>query len=235
MYDPLAKAFETIFPVDHDTVAFALRHVPEGEILDLACGSGGYSIELAKQNRFVVGIDLSASMIETASQKARAAGVSVDFRVGDMTSDLGENRYAGVLFIGNSLVHAKDLDQIKTILAHVHRALLPGGAMVLQILNYDRIQAKRIRQLPLIEQAGVRFERRYVEAGERLRFVTTLKTKEQTLRNEVLLVPIRSEALRQALKATGWTDIVFHDDFTESAYDPNETFALVVTARKGIL
>lgn len=235
MYDPLAAAFDKIFPVDLDTVAFALRQFPEGKILDLACGSGGYAIELAKHNRFVVGIDLSASMIETASQKAWAAGVSVDFRVGDMASDLGEHRYSGVLFIGNSLVHARDLDQIKTILASVRRALVNDGVMVLQILNYDRIQAKRIRQLPLIEHDGVRFERRYAEAGERLRFVTTLETDGKTLRDEVFLYPISSEALRQALKETLWTDVQFHDDFTLAPFDPNETFALVVTARKGAL
>jgi len=235
MYDPLASAFDKIFPVDLDTVQFALSRFPDGELLDLACGSGGYAIELAKHNRRVVGIDLSASMIDAAVNKAGQAGVDVAFHVGDMASDLGENRYSGVLFIGNSLVHATDRNQIKTILASIRRALVNDGVMVLQILNYDRIQAKRIRRLPLIEQDGVRFERQYVEAGERLRFVTTLRTNGGTLRNEVLLHPIASEELRQALIDTGWTDIVFHDDFTERPFDRNETFALVLTARKGVL
>lgn len=235
MYNPLAAAFDKIFPVDSETVAFALRQFPNGPILDLACGSGGYAVELAKRGMQVVGIDLADEMILASRLRAKREGVDVDFRVGDMASDLGENRYAGVLFIGNSLVHAKDRFTIRWILSSVRKALRNEGTLVLQILNYDRIQDEHIRSLPLIEQDGIRFERRYEEMGDVLSFVTTLDAGPLHVQNAVPLIPLSSDELLHILKETGWTEIALHDDFTDEPFDPAETFALVVTAKKGAL
>ena len=52
-------------------------------ILDIGCGTGRHAIELARRGYRVTGVDLSPSQIEAARIKAAAAGVPVDFRVGD--------------------------------------------------------------------------------------------------------------------------------------------------------
>lgn len=233
MYDRLANAFDILFPVDMETVRFAEIRFPKGEILDLACGSGGYALELAKRGHDVLGVDLSEEMIQTARAKAKAAGLSARFEVKDMVSDLGKNRFGGVLFIGNSLVHAQGYDQIQLVLDRVYESLTSGGVLILQILNYDRILKHQAYVLPLIEQDGIRFERRYVPDGEHLRFQTVLTYPETRIENEVRLFPIRSPELRLALAVAGFEDVKLHDDFTASPFQRNSTFALVVTARKG--
>ena len=59
--------------------------IPRGvaRVADLGCGTGSLSVLVAESGAEVVGVDLSPVMIEQAEQKARAAGVAVEFLVGD--------------------------------------------------------------------------------------------------------------------------------------------------------
>jgi 2-polyprenyl-3-methyl-5-hydroxy-6-metoxy-1,4-benzoquinol methylase len=60
-----------------------------GSILDIGCGSGVLSIPMTQRGKRVTAADFSAPMIEIAKEKARRAGVEIDFRLGDfMTADL---------------------------------------------------------------------------------------------------------------------------------------------------
>ena len=60
------------------------RFVPsEATILDVGCGLGTNAIQLGALGYRVVGIDVSASAIETAETRRAAAGVSCVFRVAD--------------------------------------------------------------------------------------------------------------------------------------------------------
>jgi len=52
-------------------------------ILDIGTGTGFLAILLAELGHEVVGVDLSSSMLEVAREKARKAGVKVEFRLGD--------------------------------------------------------------------------------------------------------------------------------------------------------
>lgn len=53
--------------------------------LDLGCGTGTNSIYLAQRGFTVVGVDFSAKAIATARTHAARAGVTIDFRVADVT------------------------------------------------------------------------------------------------------------------------------------------------------
>lgn len=53
-------------------------------VLDLGCGTGSLSVLLAGQGHRVTGVDLSPRMIELA--RAKAAGSTVDFSVGDASA-----------------------------------------------------------------------------------------------------------------------------------------------------
>ncbi len=59
---------------------------PFGSVLDLGCGSGIWSVNLAARGCQVMGVDIVPKAIETARERAQEAGVAVRFVQGDVTS-----------------------------------------------------------------------------------------------------------------------------------------------------
>jgi len=109
-----------------------IRDNPPGIALDLGCGSGTSSLALAKAGWRVTGIDFAPRAIRIAKQKARLAGLTLDFLVGDVTRlhrSLFSVLYDLVLDIGcfHSLSPAGKL----TYLEQLPRLLAPGGTWML--------------------------------------------------------------------------------------------------------
>ncbi len=78
----------------------AAGKVPGRTVLEMGCGTGTNAIELARRGYRVTAVDLVPMAIERARDKAKDAGVTIDFRAGDLTTiDLG-GPYDGLLDIG---------------------------------------------------------------------------------------------------------------------------------------
>ena len=108
-----------------------------GRVLELACGSGRLTVELAQNGIDIVGADLSATMLDAARAKAEAAGLAVEFLHADMRSfDFGR-RFSTILIPGNSLLHLLTIDDLKKCLACVQRHLVDGGRLVFDISKWD--------------------------------------------------------------------------------------------------
>ena len=68
-------------------VARALRLSPGDILLDLACGRGGYGLEIAaRTGARLVGVDFSAEAVRQARRSARRLGRRADFRMGDLAA-----------------------------------------------------------------------------------------------------------------------------------------------------
>jgi SAM-dependent methyltransferase len=67
----------------HEEVAEAIGPRAEQHWLDLACGTGRIAEIAAAAGASVVGIDLSAGLIEVAKRRAEERGLDIDYRVGD--------------------------------------------------------------------------------------------------------------------------------------------------------
>lgn len=59
--------------------------LPPGRALDLGCGKGTKAIYMAGHSWDVTGIDMVPRALREARRRAEAAGVTVDFRLGDVT------------------------------------------------------------------------------------------------------------------------------------------------------
>jgi SAM-dependent methyltransferase len=70
------------------------RAVPYGKALDLGCGRGSHSIDLARRGWEVTAVDVVPKAIQDAKKRAAERGVAVDFVVADVTalsaSDVGK-------------------------------------------------------------------------------------------------------------------------------------------------
>jgi len=113
---------------------------PGGSILDVGCGTGRHSIELAKRGYAVTGIDLSSEMLANASDAAKAACVSVDWIHEDATRFTLPGRYDGAICLCEGafglLGQGDDpISQPLSILCNISRSLKPQAKAVLTVLN----------------------------------------------------------------------------------------------------
>ena len=124
-----------------------LLELPAGaRILDVGCGTGRHSIELARRGFRMTGIDLSAGMLEQARRKAVEAGVEVEWVQADATQYLATKSFEAVLCLCGSAFTMPDLDadadaHDRAILGNVAASLVSGGPFVLTTPNgYRRVR-----------------------------------------------------------------------------------------------
>jgi SAM-dependent methyltransferase len=107
----------------------ALRLSPGRVLVDLACGRGGYGLEIAaRTGARLVGVDFSAEAVRQAREQARQLGAPADFRIGDLAATgLDAGSADGVLCV--DAVHFAP--QPDAAYREINRVLTPGGRAVL--------------------------------------------------------------------------------------------------------
>lgn len=129
----------------------AQRGVPPGSvILDAGCGTGSYSVELARRGYAVTGLDVSDALLSVARAKAEKAAACVTFRVGDLLELPRRPKYDGVLCRGvlNDLIDSRCRQQA---LVSLGRALRTGGILVLDVRDWTNSALKKEKE-PVFER-----------------------------------------------------------------------------------
>jgi len=87
-----------------DLFSEILNLSPEDKILDLCCGQGRHSLELARRGfNNVEGLDCSHYLIQKAKTQAKNEGLSIKFREGDARKlIISPNTFDVVMILGNS-------------------------------------------------------------------------------------------------------------------------------------
>ena len=242
-YQSISAYYDLIFPVDPQGLSFSGSGLKPGcRILDVACGTGGYSIALAERGHRVTGIDLDRAMIEAARLKVPDSSAAPDFRVMDMLSMRGQldPGFERIFCIGNSLVHLQSDDRIGQLLEDCHALLDAGGTLILQIINYDRILAEGLTGLPTLrdEAACLEFVRRYELDPARgvVIFRTELRLggegERRVIRNEIPLRILEAGKLRELVRAADFAAVELFGGFDRRPFGLS-SLPLVLRAQRG--
>jgi SAM-dependent methyltransferase len=113
-----------------------------GMLLDLACGEGRHAVELTARGYGVVGVDYSSAMLTRAAENARARGVKPTFAQGDMRELAFEEAFDGVYSWDTSFGYFDD-ETNAAILRSIHRALRPGGVLLLDVVNREYVASRQ--------------------------------------------------------------------------------------------
>ena len=105
------------------------------QVLDLCCGQGRHSINLAKRfpSAQFHGVDQTTYLLELARERARTEQVTrnTKFEAGDARQiPVAENSFDMIILLGNSFGHGSEQDNLQ-ITREAHRALKPGGVFVI--------------------------------------------------------------------------------------------------------
>ncbi len=104
-------------------------------VLDMPCGHGRHSVELARRGLRVVGVDLNDIPLELARSAARTAGVQLDLRRVDMREIEFRDEFDAVLNLWTSFGYFESEAEDRLVLDRALRALRPGGALVIETIN----------------------------------------------------------------------------------------------------
>ncbi len=105
-------------------------------VLDVGCGTGRHAIELARRGYQVTGLDLSPSQLKRAREKAREAGVSVEFVRKDARAFDFRGRFGLVTMLCEGGFSLMETDEMNfRILENCAKSLKKGGMFILTTLN----------------------------------------------------------------------------------------------------
>lgn len=122
-----------------DFLVTALALEPGQRVLDLACGNGRHSIELAKRGMTVTGVDFNASALAIASRNAAESGVAVTFVETDMRAiDYAGTFDAAFSFFTSFGYFTDEMDDL-LVARRVAAALKPGGHFVVETMSLETL------------------------------------------------------------------------------------------------
>lgn len=214
-YDRIAKEYDQITSADaraqraKEFVKELLRRHRIASALDVACGTGMYTIPLALAGVRTAGADLSAPMLEQARGRAAKAGAGIEWLCEPMQTLAGkiEKKFDALLCMGNSIPHLLEEADLDDTLAGFARMLTPGGLVVIQLLNYARILAAGERIVDIDRQGDSQYVRFYDFLPGRVRFnILQIQWQGPHCRHQLdstLLRPYLWNELRDAMERNG--------------------------------
>ena len=104
---------------------------PGDAILDIPCGFGRHTVELAKRGFSMTGMDISAEFLQTLQTQIDAEQLSVHVIHGDiLTMALTSSSFDGAYCLGNSFGYV-DYEGMNAFIENVANALKPGARFVI--------------------------------------------------------------------------------------------------------
>jgi cyclopropane fatty-acyl-phospholipid synthase-like methyltransferase len=120
---------------------------PGSRVLDVPCGSGRHTLELARRGYRATGLDVSAEALDYARTAAAGQQLAVDLRWADMRT-LPDDTHADVaICMGNAFGYL-DHTGTQAFLADLAGLVVPGGAL---ILDYAFVAESLLPHLTLEE------------------------------------------------------------------------------------
>jgi SAM-dependent methyltransferase len=158
-YDTEAEVIARETALLPEEEALIERHLAPGQrLLDVGCGAGREAIGFARAGLGVVGIDVAPAMIARARERALAAGLAIEFAVGDpLTWTPGGPAFDAIYFSPGIYSHIPGRDRRVRTLTRLRKLLAPGGLIVLgPVLAPSLPQLSRARLVDVVRRVGRR-------------------------------------------------------------------------------
>jgi glycine/sarcosine N-methyltransferase len=251
LYHALADYYDEVFPLNRGALDFVLSFLKgragDVHILDIGSAVGRFPLVLAgvSSHFHVTAIEPDEKMVSIAKRRSMQAEGGDRVRiikasmeaVGDL---FPAESFDVVLCLGNTLVHLQTPDEICRFISNVFLKLRRGGIFIIQVVNYSRILAQKITELPFIDMPNVSFARRYEFTGEgeecRVRFFTRLTVKgkdgdeDKVIDNETVLYPLEFDRIRSMMEEAGFEPIDAYGSYNLDPWNLSSP-ALILTGR----
>lgn len=120
-----------------EKVITLLNLTPGCRILDLCCGPGRHSLELAGRGFHVTGVDRTAFYLKKAKEKADSQGLNIEFIKDGMECFLRPEFYDTVLSLFTSFGYFEDPRDDQRVLLNIHSSLKKNGKLLMDLIGKE--------------------------------------------------------------------------------------------------
>lgn len=144
-------------------------HLPsEAKVLDVCCGAGRHSIELARRGYAVTGFDLSEYLVSQAKESLSAAdekGLKVEFLISDMKEFSFDKQFDAAINIFTSFGYFESDEENFIVFGNVEKSLKSGGYFVFDFINADNLKKTLVASSEDEFDGEKVIQKRYIENG----------------------------------------------------------------------
>jgi SAM-dependent methyltransferase len=200
-------------------------------VLDLCCGVGRHSLELARRGFRVTGVDRTARYLERARAQASEEGLEVELVLADMREFKRPAAFDMVVNLYTSFGYFDDPTDDRRVLENIRASLKPGGRLVMQTMGKE-VLARIFQARNWQEEDGnivlqeTSIERDWGWVASRWIILSDGKVNEFTVEYRLY----SAVELKELMIACGFASVEIFGGFSGSPYD-NEAERLIAVAR----
>ena len=124
-------------PQEVDSLLPLLSIEPGATVLDLCCGVGRHSLELARRGYWVTGVDRTAAFLRTARERAEAEALPVEWVQADMREFVRPLAFDAAINLFTSFGYFENLDDDRQVADNLFRSLKPDGGLVIEMMGKE--------------------------------------------------------------------------------------------------
>ncbi len=226
------KSYWIIAPEEIENVIQLTEIQPGSSVLDLCCGPGRHSMELAKKGFKVTAVDLTKAYIEEARLKAKSEGVSIEFINEDMRSFKRPGCYHAIMIMYTSFGYFENQEENIKVLTNCFHSLIEGGSLIIDLMGKE-IVARIFQEREWYEDDGAFYleERSVLNDWSKIqnRWIL-IKGNEKHEFNFTHWLYSASE-LRELLYGSGFSSVKVYGNLAGRKYN-NQAERLIVVAKK---
>ncbi|MBQ2847467.1 MAG: class I SAM-dependent methyltransferase [Clostridia bacterium] len=132
-YDRLTDNVEYEKRADYFCRLLSMCGLTEGILLDLGCGTGSMSVEMAKKGFDVIGVDSSIGMLNAARQKTFESGVQVLLLNQSMQEIDLYGTVDCAICVLDGINHLSDEEEVKAAFGRISLFMNKGGAFAFDV------------------------------------------------------------------------------------------------------
>jgi SAM-dependent methyltransferase len=202
------------------------------KVLDLCCGFGRHSLELASRGYNITGVDLNEEYLAKASKLAKAKGLNIRFIRDDMRRFCLLDSFDAAINMFTAFGYFENPAEDRHVLTNMYCSLRKGGTLIIDVMGKEII-ARIFREREWYEENGRIFLQEHKIRQDWSWIDNRWIVLENGRRKEFEFGHRLYSAaeLTGLLKNCGFSSVRIYGDFTGADYDHNAK-RLIAVARK---
>ncbi|MDR2398656.1 MAG: class I SAM-dependent methyltransferase [Spirochaetaceae bacterium] len=201
--------------------------------LDMCCGFGRITLELARRGFTATGVDITQSYLQTAQEDAAYEHLDIEFIHADVRSFRRPHFFDVVTNLYISFGYFENPDHDRLVVQNAYESLKPGGAFIVETLGKE-IAVRDFVDREWFTRAGLTILTEYTPVdswgGLKNRWILLNKGGECLERTFTQRLYAATE-LRRLLLDAGFASVELYGDWNDGVYD-NRAQILIAVGRK---